>query len=118
MRKTPVNGACITPDITPAIPNSVAFSTGKKGPNSYRFHRLPKRNPTKAPMNSDGANVPPHPPAPFVLAVAKAFVRITHPTYANSIMVPPPAKNVFVVSCCRLFASPLSRMLIDEYPSP
>ena len=32
-----------------------------------------KRNPTRAPTNSDGAKVPPTPPAPLVAEVAKAL---------------------------------------------
>ena len=28
IRKMPVNGACITPDITPAIPNKAKFFSG------------------------------------------------------------------------------------------
>ena len=54
----------------------------------------------------------------YGMRLARQGKLITHPTYANSIMVPPPAKNVFVVSCWRLFVSPLSKMFIDEYPSP
>ena len=39
-----------------------------------------KRNPAKAPMNNEGAKVPPHPPPPLVEDVAMVFVRRTKVT--------------------------------------
>ena len=67
----------MTPDITPAIPNRAKFFSGTYTPISLIFHNLEKRKPVKQPINSEGANVPPQPPPPFVAEVAKTFVNST-----------------------------------------
>ena len=43
-----------------------------------------KKNPAKAPMKSEGANVPPHPPPPLVAEVANTLVASTSPIYTMS----------------------------------
>lgn len=53
------------------------------------FHTLAKKKPANAPINNEGANVPPHPPPPFVAEVANTLVRRTIPMYGRSISLLP-----------------------------
>ena len=78
VRKIAINGACITPDITPAMPISAKFLIDKSNPKSL-FNKKAKKNPDIHPTYNDGANVPPTPPPPFVADVANTFVRIIRP---------------------------------------
>ena len=82
------------------------------------FHRREKRNPVKAPTKSDGANVPPQPPPPFVAAVANVFVSMT--SAMNSMSHLPLPENIELCSSSFQSASlvPFSSTLIAEYPSP
>ena len=76
------------------------------------FHRRANRKPLKPPMNSDGAKVPPQPPAPLVAEVAKTLVTTTKATYSTS-NLPLPAKSEF---CMMRFQSlsPLPSMRSDR----
>ena len=43
------------------------------------FQSRAKKNPPKAPMNNEGAKVPPQPPLPLVAEVANTLVKSTNP---------------------------------------
>ena len=62
MRKIEVSGAFITPDITPAMPTSVNETT-ETSQSKNALHSRAIEAPVNAPTNSDGAKVPPTPPA-------------------------------------------------------
>ena len=59
----------MTPDMTPAMPTSVNDTSERCQPKA-RLHTRAVTAPRKAPTKSDGANVPPTPPAAFVEAMA------------------------------------------------
>ena len=69
----PVNGACIIPDMTPAIPIKAKFFSGKSGVKPNLFERLEKIKPRMQPKNKLGANTPPQPPPPLVALVANTL---------------------------------------------
>ena len=69
MRKIEVSGAFITPVITPAMPTSVNEAMGTFHPKRA-LQTSASDAPVKAPTKSDGAKVPPTPPAAFVVAMA------------------------------------------------
>src|SRR5690554_6057188 len=74
IKKVPVRGACITPAITPAIPNREKFSCGKKRGRPMELYEKENKNPTKHPKNRVGAKIPPVPPAPLVALDANTLV--------------------------------------------
>ena len=74
IRKIPVSGACITPDIRPAIPTSAKFDSGTIKPHIFMIRAV--TNPTMAPMKSEGAKIPPTPPAPLVATEATIFSKM------------------------------------------
>ena len=92
MRKIEVSGAFITPDITPAMPTSVneaiercqpnsalkssATMAPEKAPTKSALHSRAIEAPVNAPTNSDGAKVPPTPPAALVEAMAMTLKNI------------------------------------------
>ncbi len=59
----------MTPAMTPAIPTSVNDTSDTCQSNSA-LHVSARAAPVKAPTNSDGANVPPTPPAALVADMA------------------------------------------------
>ncbi len=69
IKKIDVSGAFITPDITPDIPTSVNDTIERFHPKS-RLQLIANVAPINAPMKSDGANVPPIPPAAVVADIA------------------------------------------------
>ena len=69
MRKIEVSGAFITPDMTPAMPTSVNETTETSHWKSM-LQTSASVAPVNAPTNSDGAKVPPTPPAALVEAMA------------------------------------------------
>ena len=75
MRKIEVSGAFITPDITPAMPTRVNETTETSQWKSM-LQRSASVAPVKAPTNSDGAKVPPTPPAALVEAMAMTLKNI------------------------------------------
>ena len=75
MRKIEVSGAFMTPDMTPAMPTSVNETIDTSHPNSV-LQTSASEAPVKAPTNSDGANVPPTPPAALVEAMAMTLKNI------------------------------------------
>ena len=75
MRKIEVSGAFITPAITPAMPTSVNDTSERCQPK-MRLKIRAVTAPRKAPTKSDGANVPPTPPAAFVEAIATTLKNI------------------------------------------
>ena len=70
-----MSGAFITPDMTPAMPTSVNETIDTSHPNSV-LHTSASEAPVKAPTNSDGANVPPTPPAALVVDMAMTLKNI------------------------------------------
>jgi len=75
MRKIEVSGAFITPDITPAMPTSVNETT-ETSQSKNALHSRAIEAPVNAPTNSDGAKVPPTPPAALVEAMAMTLKNI------------------------------------------
>ena len=75
IRKTPVSGACITPDIRPAIPSSAKFCTDILASGKKRNESSPKTNPAIQPKKRLGANIPPHPPPALVAVDAKTLAK-------------------------------------------
>ena len=76
IRKIAVSGACITPAISPAIPTSTKFVSGKiTAP--HRLTVLATTKPNKPPIKSVGPKVPPTPPPALVKDIEKTFVRNT-----------------------------------------
>ena len=74
-----VKGAFITPDITPDIPTNVnaAIETSQ---SKQMLQKIAIAAPVNAPTKSDGANVPPTPPAALVVAIAITLKNITATT--------------------------------------
>ena len=68
MRKMPVSGACMTPAIKPDIPAKAKLASGT--PRPIIFIKRAQIKPTIAPINSDGAKIPPTPPPPLVATEA------------------------------------------------
>ena len=79
MRKMEVSGAFITPAITPAIPTSVKEAIGTCQSNRA-LQISASAAPVKAPTKSEGANVPPTPPAALVVAMAITLKNIVATT--------------------------------------
>ena len=74
MRKMPVKGACITPLISPHMPNMAKFLSGMSMPStSYMFQSLQKMKPQMQPRNRLGAKIPPQPPPPLVAVEANTL---------------------------------------------
>ncbi|CCX54237.1 unknown [Bacteroides sp. CAG:1060] len=71
IKKIAVIGACITPAIKAAIPTRTKFCSGTLNPT--RLKHLATMNPSMAPENSVGPNVPPTPPPEFVRVIATIF---------------------------------------------
>ena len=69
-----MNSACITPDIRPAMPTKAKFASDTERPIILISRAVTK--PTIAPMKSEGAKIPPTPPAPFVATEATIFNRM------------------------------------------
>ena len=68
-------GVCATPAKKAAIPTSMkeARLTSKSGKITWPRHATPP--PSMPPTKRDGANSPPEPPLPKVIAVAKIFAK-------------------------------------------
>ncbi|TPG71688.1 hypothetical protein EAH73_00030 [Hymenobacter nivis] len=64
-----VSGACTTPASVPAMPSTMKCTSGICT-RPLMFSSLAKKNPARAPENSDEPNMPPLPPAPTVMLVA------------------------------------------------
>ena len=77
IRKIAVIGACMTPDIRPAMPTSTKFCSGTTGAPPMRLIVRETTNPASAPMKSVGPNVPPTPPPALVKDIEKTFRRRT-----------------------------------------
>ena len=72
MRKIPVSGARMTAVNTPHMPTAVKLhSCSSKSP--VRLTRRAKPKPVKAPMNIDGAKMPPSPPESTVRTETTTF---------------------------------------------
>ena len=82
IRNIPVSGACITPDISPAIPTSAKLANGSWHPAALRS--IATTYPLNAPTNNEGANIPPTPPPPLVATLAKILSITTILRYATS----------------------------------
>ena len=83
MRNIDVSGAFITPAMTPAMPTSVNDTT-EMFQSRKVLHASATIAPIKAPTKSDGAKVPPTPPAAFVVAMAMTLKNITAVTYMSA----------------------------------
>ena len=81
IKNVPVNGACITPLINPAIPANAKFAYGILKP--IRLNPSATIYPVKHPINKLGANIPPVPPAPFVAVVATILNSTINDRYSN-----------------------------------
>ncbi len=75
MRKIEVSGAFITPAMTPAIPTNVNDTSGTSQWNKA-LQISATLAPVNPPTNSDGAKVPPTPPAALVEAMAMTLKNI------------------------------------------
>ncbi len=64
-----VSGECITPAITPAIPARTK-TPDDSSKDVVLVRTTYAKNPLKLPIRSEGANIPPIPPEPFVIAMA------------------------------------------------
>ena len=76
IRKIAVIGACITPDIRPAIPTNAKLASGRESP--IRFTLLASMNPAIPPIINVGPNVPPTPPPAFVNDIENTLNIITN----------------------------------------
>ena len=65
----------MTPLIIPAIPTTIKFETDKLEMPVVLIKKA-SANPVSAPVNKEGAKIPPFPPAPIVREVAKILTRI------------------------------------------
>ena len=83
MRKMEVSGAFITPAITPAMPTSVN-ETSETCQSKSRLQSSASSAPVKAPTKSDGAKVPPTPPAALVEAMAMTLKNIVAATKSST----------------------------------
>ena len=82
MRNIPVSGACSTPAIIPLIPNKTKIDSGTR---MLKYENIYEKNrPMVAPINNDGAKIPPTPPAPNVSEAAMTFIKITA---ANNVQI-------------------------------
>ena len=75
MRKMAVSGACITPDIRPAIATSAKLVSGREKPQ--RLKSLATTKPRTPPIKSVGPKVPPTPPPALVSDIEKTLKRKT-----------------------------------------
>ena len=83
MRKIPVSGARITAVKTPHMPTATKlYSCSWITP--VRLTSRAKANPAKAPMNIEGAKMPPSPPESTVSTDAITLTRITTTTRITS----------------------------------
>ena len=78
------------------------------------FQSREKRKPVKAPTKSDGANVPPQPPPPFVAAVANVLVNMTSAINTMSHLPSPENIEFFSTSFQSASLVPLSSTLMAE----
>ena len=109
IRKIAVRGACMTPDMSPAIPTRTKFCSGTTAPPPIRFIVLDTKNPAMAPMNRVGPNVPPTPPPALVNDMEKTFrIRIRRKNIGmdHSLCM----KNASMVSPSRSIMPPFRRV--------
>ena len=75
IRNIAVNGACITPAISPAMPTRAKLLSDNDNPKL--LSNFAKNSPAFTPVKSAGAKTPPTPPLPKVDAVATTLTIMT-----------------------------------------
>ena len=105
----------MTPAMSPDIPASAKLASGTPKPTMFISRAQTK--PTIAPMNSEGAKIPPTPPPPLVATEAKILnsrIATKYPTSTQE-LVPSASKGLLLIADTE---SPLMSCLITSYPSP